>query len=92
MSVYLDSMVDRKKRIGRAGPLWCHMIADTLDELHAMAVRIGLRREWFQSDNSVPHYDIGTTSRRIEAVAAGAVECDRFQFVAHMRRLRASWK
>lgn len=89
MSVYLDPMVDHGKSIGRAGPSWCHMIADTLDELHAMASRIGLRRSWFQYGNT-PHYDIGTDRIRALAVAAGAVECDRRVFVAHVRRLRAA--
>lgn len=88
MSVYLDPMVDWGKRIGRAGPRWCHMLADTLDELHAMADKIGLRRAWFQDHASMKHYDIGTDRIRALAVAAGAVECDRRTFVGHMRRLR----
>ena len=36
----------------------CHMLADTLDELHAMADRIGVARRHFQTDSSAPHYDI----------------------------------
>jgi hypothetical protein len=59
----------------------CHMFADTLDELHAFATRIGLRREWFQNKprpdgSSFPHYDLNE-GRRAKAVAAGAVELDR---------------
>lgn len=92
MPVYLDPMVDYGKRIGRAGPRWCHMIADTLDELHELAARIGLLRSWFQP-SSVPHYDIGSGRIRELAVAAGAVDCDRHAFVAHMRRIRAAgWR
>jgi hypothetical protein len=49
----------------------CHMTADTLDELHAMANRIGLRREWFQ-DKWVKHYDL-TPPKRELAIAAGCV-------------------
>lgn len=64
----------------------CHMIADTLDELHEMADAIGMRREWFQP-RSFPHYDL-SLSRRALAVGRGAVECDRAEFVGHMRRLR----
>jgi len=88
MSVYLDPMVDWGKRIGRAGPRWCHLIADTLDELHALAERVGLRRAWFQADSSMPHYDIGTDRIRALAIVHGAIECDRNTFVAHKRRIR----
>ncbi|QWQ39587.1 DUF4031 domain-containing protein [Streptomyces sp. YPW6] len=28
---------------------WCHLTADTEDELHAFAARLGLRRSWFQT-------------------------------------------
>lgn len=87
MAVYVDPMVDHGKRIGRAGPRWCHMIADSLDELHAMADRIGLRRTWFQN-GSLPHYDIGTGRVRALAVAFGAVPCGRGVFVQHMQRIR----
>jgi hypothetical protein len=90
MPVYVDPMVDYGKRIGRAGPRWCHMIADTLDELHALAARIGLRRAWFQGESSAPHYDIGTDGKRALAIAEGAVDCERHVFVAHLRRLRAA--
>jgi len=48
-----------------------HLTADELEELHALAARIGLRRSWFQSGR-VPHYDL-TPGRRERALAAGAV-------------------
>ena len=88
--IYVDPMVDHGKRIGRAGPRWCHMIADTLDELHVMAARIGLRRSWFQGDGSTPHYDIGTDRIRALAVKLGAIDCDRAVFVGHLRRIRGA--
>lgn len=50
-----------------------HMLTTDLDELHAMARRIGLKRAWFQGDGSFPHYDL-TASKRALAVKAGAVE------------------
>ena len=50
----------------------CHMTADTLEELHELAQRIGLKREWFQAKSNVPHYDL-TPSRRALAMEAGAV-------------------
>lgn len=51
----------------------CHMMADTDEELHDMADRIGVARRWFQRVPSGNHYDI-TKTKRTAAVAAGAVE------------------
>lgn len=36
----------------------CHMLADTLDELHDMADKLGISRKHFQSKSRYPHYDI----------------------------------
>lgn len=85
MSVY----VDRSRNVfGRM--IMCHMIADTEEELHAMAERIGLARCWFQKSPpaSTAHYDIALSKRAL-AVEAGAVDCDRNTFVDHVLRIRA---
>jgi hypothetical protein len=50
----------------------CHLSADTVEELHAFAARLGLRREWFQNHPKMPHYDL-TKSRREQALRLGAV-------------------
>lgn len=52
-----------------------HMVSSgSLDELHAFARKIGLKREWFQ-DKRIPHYDL--TTRAIQrAIAAGAMPVD----------------
>ena len=53
-----------------------HMQADTVEELHAMADRLGLRRSWFQSKPGRPwrdHYDL-TSERRDLAIALGAIQ------------------
>lgn len=64
MTVYVDDM---RARFGRM--IMCHMIADTEEELHAMAECIGVARRWYQGD----HYDIAL-SKRAAALAAGAQE------------------
>jgi uncharacterized protein DUF4031 len=56
-----------------------HMVADSLDELHAMADKIGVARKWFQNSATMnvshDHYDISLSKRRL-AVANGAIEID----------------
>jgi hypothetical protein len=77
MSVY----VDHAFAVGDWGR-WSgggHMQADTLDELHAFAARIGMRREWFQSKAGRPendHYDLTRAAREF-AIALGAATEDR---------------
>jgi hypothetical protein len=86
VTVYVD-----RARNGFGRMLMCHMIADTPDELHAMADRIGVARRWFQQPPKASfwHYDIAQTKRAL-AVAAGAVDCERNTFVDHLRRIRTS--
>lgn len=35
-----------------------HLIADSVDELHTFAQKIGLKHSWFQNHPKHPHYDI----------------------------------
>lgn len=68
MTVYVDDMNATYGRMKMN-----HMLADTDDELHAMAARIGVARKWHQAppahDN---HYDIALSKKAL-AFAAGAV-------------------
>ena len=58
----------------RFGAVWCHMTADTKDELHEFAAQLGLKRSWFQDKPYGQwHYDV-TKTVRARAVKAGAVE------------------
>ena len=75
MTVYVDDWRQRA-RVGAITARWSHLTVgpgDDLEELHAFAALIGLRRSWFQ-DKPWPraHYDV-TDSRRRRALAAGAV-------------------
>lgn len=84
MAVYVDK---EENRFGRM--VMCHMIADSIAELHAMAGQIGMRREWFQPLSS-PHYDLSKT-RRSAALKAGAVEVSRRELVEIIKRQRPVW-
>jgi len=65
--------------------MWCHLEADTLEELHQFAQRLGLKREWFQDKPAHPHYDI-TSSVRQRAVRLGAIEMSNEQMVTFWKR------
>lgn len=90
MTVYVDKLQEypTKIRCFKAGS--CHLLADSLDELHSFAARLGLRRAWFQPKSS-PHYDL-TAGRRERALQLGAVEIGRTEMVALIRSQRAGGK
>ena len=61
------------------------MVSDrSVDELHAFASEIGLRREWFQ-DGPRPHYDLRPSKRRL-AVSRGSEEVGVRDLVKRMAR------
>lgn len=82
MTVYVDD-----ECIEWRGKVWCHMVADTPDELHAFAARIGLKRAWFQSNSVYPHYDV-TLSVRVKALQLGAILADRKTLLVCARELK----
>lgn len=83
MPVYIDFQQNRLGRMKMS-----HMIADSLDELHAMADRLGLKRAWFQvSRSGIPHYDI-CQSKRSLALGYGAIELERREYMGIASRIR----
>jgi hypothetical protein len=59
MSVYVDEIMAWPRSAQWPFDEVSHLTADTLDELHAFAARLGLRREWFQVTKSgFAHYDL----------------------------------
>lgn len=52
-----------------------HLVSTDLDELHAFAASIGLKREWFQDHTRHPHYDLFGCKVK-QALEAGALEVD----------------
>jgi len=84
MSVYVDDM---RAQYGRM--IMCHMLANTDDELHAMAAKIGVARKWHQKAGTPhSHYDI-CMSKRAAAIKAGAQEIERTGVAALIRSKRA---
>ena len=87
MTVYVDDMRAPFSRM-----VMCHMVADTDEELHAMADAIGLQRRWHQKpDSPHSHYDIAQSKRAL-AVKLGAVKIDRRQLGELIQRKREALK
>lgn len=80
LAVYVDDM-----RVPYGGMIMCHMLADTDDELHAMARRIGVTQQWHHGD----HYDICLAKRSL-AVQKGAIEITKREAVEVRRRVRGT--
>lgn len=86
MTVYVDNF-RAPATVGRIRGRWSHLTADTPDELHEFAARLGHRREWFQAKckhGACPtidgvcahfHYDV-VDNRRTAAIALGATPID----------------
>jgi hypothetical protein len=66
MTVYVDNA-----RISYGRMKMCHMVADTVDELHAFAESLGIRRHF--QNTRIPHYDV-CLSTRARAIKMGAKE------------------
>lgn len=86
MTVYVDNF-RAPATVGHIRGRWSHLTADTVEELHEFADRLGHRREWFQArckHGSCPtrngvcvhwHYDV-VDRKRTEAIALGAKPID----------------
>lgn len=72
MTVYVDDIVLFPTKISCFKKGSCHLTADTLEELHELAKKIGMKREWFQDHPLAPHYDLNAV-RRVKAIKAGAI-------------------
>ena len=86
MAVYVDDI--QKYNTNLKHKKWCHLLPGAdIKELHAMAKKIGLRREWFQGKR-FPHYDL-TPSKRTLAIKNGAVETTTLKYMRErMRQLK----
>lgn len=83
MAVYVDPA---RHPFGRM--LMCHMWADSLEELLAMADAIGVARKWLQQPPKASwvHFDIAKSKRAL-AISRGAIETDIFGPSEHTAKL-----
>ena len=81
MPVYVDALRPCKPwggQIGKKHIESCHLFADTLQELHDFAGKIGLEFAWFQTHRrkdgtyGIPHYDL-TPGKHNQAIKSGAI-------------------
>jgi len=93
MPVYLTPLRRRTdERCSPAGNFFTHlstMTADTLEELHLMAFRLGLGREWCEvmPRQHDCHYHL-TPRMQGQALQEGAAELSPGQRLAHQRKSR----
>ena len=83
MAVYVDS-----EAIQWRGRKWCHLVADSLTELHTFATKLGLKRHWFHEKSYYPHYDI-TMPIRSRALGIGAIDANRATVIACCKKIRS---
>lgn len=94
MAVYVDNA---RNRLGRMK--MCHMWADSLEELLAMADAIGVQRKWIQGHAELSfgihrkaswlHFDISVSKRKL-AIDHGAIATDRYGPLEHVARIRGN--
>ncbi len=85
MAAYVDELQPNLFRFKRwRYSHYCHLTADTLEELHEFAQRLGLRKGWFQGNRKYPHYDL-TANKRIQALGLGAVEISAREWIRRTR-------
>ena len=87
MPVYVDSLKPSIKNKNWKYDKSCHLVADSLEELHAFAKEIKMPIAWFQNRLGMPHYDL-TEGKRAEAIKAGAVQMSEAQLVDMMMKVR----
>jgi hypothetical protein len=71
MTVYVDDARMNAPHLIGGLAKWSHMTADTRDELHEFAARLGMARHWFQDHPRLWHYDVVEKTRQ-RAIEMGA--------------------
>jgi Protein of unknown function (DUF4031) len=82
MAVYVDD-----SRLAWRGKSWCHLVADSINELHTFAEQLGLNCAWFQDRTMYPHYDV-TVKVKERALALGAYAGNKRTIISCAKRLK----
>jgi len=66
---------------------WCHLVANTIPNLHSFAQSIGLNKCWYQNkrNKNQPHYDVKGAMIG-KAINAGAKQVDSKTIVEFLRQ------
>lgn len=83
MTVFVDDVRHKFRHM-----TMCHMWADTIDELLAMARRIGVQAKWLQEPPKASwvHFDIALGKKEL-ALKYGAVLTDKYGPLEHLAKL-----
>lgn len=70
------------------GQLWCHMVADSFEELNLFARKLGLHPGWIQvpPKTRYPHYDLNEIKHR-RALELGAQHGDKSTIITCSKKL-----
>lgn len=81
MAVYIDNGLARNRN-------YSHLFADSVDELHAFATKVGIHRCWYSNKRGKrqPHYDVSDRYRE-RCLAMGAIPVS-WRLVPDMLRRR----
>lgn len=82
--VYVDNAF-----VERHGHQWCHLLADSVEELHQFAAAVGLSMQAFHRAARIPHYDV-TAKQRLLMLAKGVRPVTVRQGILHTKHLTPS--
>ena len=64
-----------------------HLVTPGPEHLvHVLAGEIGLKRAWYQTNGSYPHYDLTSGRKRVLAIRYGAIRVAHKELVSIMQR------
>jgi hypothetical protein len=87
VACYVDRLIDYTDRVPYRHKVWCHLVADSDEELLACAAELGLSEAWMQGTRGWDsHFDLPAPLRP-GALAIGARSVD-FRFMGRRTRAR----